>query len=142
HDGRREGRRHDPPGSKTLMGGVGGEAFRVSRQSYVSLIEWGGGHEPVRARQGDPGDAENRVAGDREPGDLTLLFANYVAPLAAIPAICGLIGWVAVGAPLGTGIAITLLRYVLSFVAGYLVPLDHRCALADPSTAPRVSTMR
>src|SRR5262245_45478231 len=58
-----------------------------------------------------------------ESGDVTLLFANYVAPLAAIPAICGLIGWVAVGAPLGTGIAITLLRYVLSFVAVYLVAL-------------------
>jgi hypothetical protein len=58
-----------------------------------------------------------------EPGDMTLLFANYVAPLAAIPAICGLVGWVVVGAPLGTGIAITLLRYVLSFVAVYLVAL-------------------
>jgi hypothetical protein len=59
----------------------------------------------------------------REPGEMTLLFANYVAPLAAIPAVCGLIGWVVVGAPLGTGIAITLLRYVLTFVAVYLFAL-------------------
>jgi len=59
----------------------------------------------------------------REPGDMAPLFANYVAPLAAIPAICGLIGWVLVGLPLGTGMLITLVRYVLSFVAVYLVAL-------------------
>ena len=51
------------------------------------------------------------------------LFANYVAPLAAIPAICGLIGWVMVGLPLSTGVLITLVRYVLSFAAVYLVAL-------------------
>jgi hypothetical protein len=59
----------------------------------------------------------------REPGDLVTLFTGYVAILAAIPAICGLIGWVLVGAPLGTGILITVLRYVLNFVAMYLAAL-------------------
>ena len=58
-----------------------------------------------------------------EPGDMGALFTNYVAILAAIPAICGLIGWILVGLPLGTGILITLVRYVLSFVAVYLVAL-------------------
>jgi hypothetical protein len=59
----------------------------------------------------------------REPGDMASLFANYVAILAAIPAICGLIGWVLMGLPLGTSILIALVRYVLSFVAVYLVAL-------------------
>jgi hypothetical protein len=59
----------------------------------------------------------------REPGDLGMLFTSYVTILAAIPAICGLVGWVLVGAPLLTGIMITLVRYVLSFVAVYLVAL-------------------
>jgi hypothetical protein len=59
----------------------------------------------------------------RAPGDLRMLFTSYVAILAAIPAICGLVGWVLVGAPLLTGIMITLVRYVLSFVSVYLVAL-------------------
>jgi len=48
------------------------------------------------------------------------LFLSYVAILAAIPAVCGLIGWVLVGAPLSTAILIMLLWYVLNFVAAYL----------------------
>jgi hypothetical protein len=59
----------------------------------------------------------------REPGDMRSLFLNYVAILAAIPAICGLIGWILVGLPLGTSILIALVRYVLAFVAVYLVAL-------------------
>ena len=58
-----------------------------------------------------------------EPSDTRWLFANYVAILAAIPALCGLIGWILVGLPLGTSILIALVRYVLSFVAVYLVAL-------------------
>jgi hypothetical protein len=59
----------------------------------------------------------------REPGDATYVFANYVAVLAAIPAICGWIAWVVVGAPVLTGVLITLIRYALSFVSVYLVAL-------------------
>jgi len=59
----------------------------------------------------------------REPGGMGPLFTNYVAILAAIPAICSLVGWVLVGLPLGTGIVIALVRYVFSFVAVYLVAL-------------------
>ncbi len=58
-----------------------------------------------------------------EPGDIAYLFANYVAVLAAIPAVCGWIAWIVVGAPLITGIVITLIRYLLSFVSVYLVAL-------------------
>jgi hypothetical protein len=56
----------------------------------------------------------------REPGDPQTLFLGYVAILAAIPAVCGLVGWVLVGAPLGTSILIMVLWYVLNFVAVYL----------------------
>src|ERR1051326_7507221 len=59
----------------------------------------------------------------REPGDVVYLFANYVAVLAAIPAICGWIAWIVVGAPVVTGVLITLIRYALSFVSVYLVAL-------------------
>ena len=58
-----------------------------------------------------------------EPGDVVYLFANYVAVLAAIPAICGWIAWIVVGAPVITGVVITLIRYLLSFVSVYLVAL-------------------
>jgi hypothetical protein len=67
----------------------------------------------------------------REPGDLGMLFTSYVAILAAIPAICGLVGWVLVGAPLLTGIMITLVRYVLSFRHRLSGRADHRCAVPD-----------
>src|SRR5436190_10739680 len=58
-----------------------------------------------------------------EPGDMRYLFASYVAILAAIPAICGWIAWIVVGAPVVAGVLITLLRYGLSFVSVYLVAL-------------------
>ena len=58
-----------------------------------------------------------------EPGEMRYLFASYVAVLAAIPAVCGWIAWIVVGAPVVTGIVITLIRYLLSFVSIYLVAL-------------------
>ena len=55
---------------------------------------------------------------DREPGDTAFLFKNYVAILAAIPAICGFIGGSIVGysipgmgtmrMPVGAGLARSL----------------------------------
>ena len=59
----------------------------------------------------------------REPGDLVFLFANYVAVLAAIPAICGWIAWIVVGAPVVTGVLVTLIRYALSFASVYLLAM-------------------
>jgi hypothetical protein len=59
----------------------------------------------------------------REPGEIVYLFANYVAVLAAIPAICGWIAWIVVGAPFITGVVVTVIRYLLSFVSVYLVAL-------------------
>lgn len=58
---------------------------------------------------------------DREPGDVGFLFSNYVAILAAIPAVCGFIGWVLLGLPITTALVIALTRYVLSFVTIYVV---------------------
>jgi Yip1-like protein len=69
----------------------------------------------------DPKAEWPRIEG--EPGDMAYLFANYVAVLAAIPAVCGWIAWIVVGAPVFTGIVITLIRYLLSFVSVYLVAL-------------------
>ncbi len=63
--------------------------------------------------------AEWRVI-DREPGDAGFLFANYVAILAAIPAVCGFVGWVLAGLPIVVAFFIALSRYVMSFVTLYV----------------------
>jgi hypothetical protein len=70
---------------------------------------------------------------DREPGDTAFLFKNYVAILAAIPAICGFIGGSIVGysipgmgtvrMPVASGLANALIGYLLTFVIVYVVAL-------------------
>jgi Yip1-like protein len=70
---------------------------------------------------------------EREPGDAAYLFANYVAILAAIPAIAGFIGGSIIGfnvptvgtirLGIGTGILNAILTYVMAFVMSYLVAL-------------------
>jgi hypothetical protein len=61
-----------------------------------------------------------------EPGDPTYLFKNYVAFLAAIPAVCGFIGMSIFGAHrfgiLG-GLVFAIVRYLLSFVIVYVMAL-------------------
>jgi hypothetical protein len=69
----------------------------------------------------------------RESGDPTYLFTNYVAILAAIPAICGFIGGSIIGTTLpvvGTirvgivaGLVSAIVRYLLAFVTVYVVAL-------------------
>jgi MFS family permease len=56
-----------------------------------------------------------------EPGDVGYLFGNYVAILAAIPAVCGFIGGVLAGAPIGGALLAAVIHYVLAFVAVYIV---------------------
>jgi hypothetical protein len=97
--------------------------------------------ERVKGILVDPKAEWPRVKG--EPGDIAYLFANYVAVLAAIPAICGWIAWIVVGAPVITGIVITLIRYLLSFVSVYLAPtfdaeknFDNALKLAVYSATP------
>src|SRR5271169_2143874 len=70
---------------------------------------------------------------EREPGDPTYLFTNYVAILAAIPAVCGFIGTSIIGISLpviGTvrvgivsGIASAIVNYLLAFVMVYVMGL-------------------
>ena len=70
---------------------------------------------------------------EREPGDPTYLFTNYVAILAAIPAVCGFIGAsiIGIGVPMiGTvrvgivaGIASAIVHYLLAFVLVYVMGL-------------------
>ena len=70
---------------------------------------------------------------EAEPGDPAYLFKNYVAILAAIPAVCGFIGNSIVGMNMpmiGTyrigiigGLASAIIGYVLSFVMVYVVAL-------------------
>jgi hypothetical protein len=70
---------------------------------------------------------------EREPGDPTYLFTNYVAILAVIPAVCGFIGTSIIGISLpivGTvrvgimsGIASAIVHYLLAFVGVYLMGL-------------------
>src|ERR1700682_3592884 len=70
---------------------------------------------------------------DREPGDVPYIFANYVAILAAIPAICGFIGMSIVGislpgsgsirVPVATGLLLMIVIYLSMFAIVYLVAL-------------------
>jgi hypothetical protein len=61
-----------------------------------------------------------------EPGDAPYLFANFVAVLAAIPAVCTFVGQSIVG-PVRIGLAAGLigaiLQYALAFVMVYLIAL-------------------
>lgn len=86
-----------------------------------------------------------------EPGDPAYLFTNYVAILAAIPAVCGFIGMsiVGVGMPMiGTyrvgivgGLVSAIVQYVLAFVMVYVVALITD-ALAPTSARKRISPPR
>jgi hypothetical protein len=58
-----------------------------------------------------------------EQGDAAYLFRNYVAILAAIPAVCGFIGAILIGAPPVAALIGAIIRYVLAFVAVYIVAL-------------------
>jgi hypothetical protein len=70
---------------------------------------------------------------DREPGDAAYLFKNYVAILAAIPAICGFIGTSLIGlsvpgmgtmrVPVGAGLGNAIVGYLLTFLIVYAVAL-------------------
>jgi hypothetical protein len=67
---------------------------------------------------------------EREPGNPTYLFTNYVAYLAAIPAVCGLIGLAIIGIPLPVGtlrvsfisaLVFAIISYLLAFVTVYVL---------------------
>ena len=70
---------------------------------------------------------------DREPGDVAYIFTNYVAILAAIPAICGFIGLSIVGMsvpglgtirmPVASGLLSAVVGYLLTFAIVYIVAL-------------------
>ncbi len=70
---------------------------------------------------------------DREPGDVPYIFTNYVAILAAIPAICGFIGMSIVGIslpgmgtirmPVASGLLNAVVSYLLTFITVYVVAL-------------------
>ena len=68
---------------------------------------------------------------EREQGDMAYLFMNYVAILAAIPAVCGFIGSSLIGislpglgtvrVPIVTGLMGAVLGYLLTFAMVYIV---------------------
>jgi Yip1 domain len=70
---------------------------------------------------------------ESEPGDAKYLFTNYVAILAAIPAIAGFIGGSIIGITvptvgtirvgIGAGILSAIVGYILAFVVSYVVAL-------------------
>ncbi|MGC1467734.1 MAG: Yip1 family protein [Pseudolabrys sp.] len=69
---------------------------------------------------------------DREPENARDVFVNYVAILAAIPAVCGFIGTVFIGisvmgatyhAPFMSGLISAIVSYVLAFVGVYVMAL-------------------
>jgi hypothetical protein len=76
-----------------------------------------------------------------EPGDAAYLFKNYVAILAAIPAIAGFIGGSLIGYSVpGVGtIRVTLFSGLLSAVIGYLLAfvVTYVVALIADALAPR-----
>ncbi len=56
-----------------------------------------------------------------ESGDTGYLFSNYVAILAAIPAVCGFVGSLVLGAPIIGALIAAVLKYLLAFVSVYIV---------------------
>ena len=58
-----------------------------------------------------------------EPGDPAYLFTNYVAILAAIPAVCGFLGMTFMGRGILGGLAAAIVFYVLTFVMVYVLAL-------------------
>jgi hypothetical protein len=61
---------------------------------------------------------------EREPGDPAYLFMNYVAILAAIPAVCGFIGLSLIGTVgIGSGLVYAIVEYLLAFVFAYVLGL-------------------
>ena len=65
---------------------------------------------------------------EREPGEVGFLFTNYVAILAAIPAVCGFVGTSIVGvggyrAGLFSGLLGAIVGYILAFVGVYVMAL-------------------
>lgn len=70
---------------------------------------------------------------EREPGDMAYLFMNYVAILAAIPAVCGFIGGSLIGislpglgtvrVPIVAGLMGAVLAYLLTFAMVYIVAM-------------------
>jgi len=65
---------------------------------------------------------------EREPGDVGFLFTNYVAVLAAIPAVCNFVGSSIIGvagyrAPLFSGLLLAIVSYILAFVGVYVMAL-------------------
>lgn len=67
---------------------------------------------------------------EREPATVGDLYKGYVAPLAAIPAVCGLVGMLAVGlrimgatyrTPLATALTETVVNYALTLAGVYVL---------------------
>jgi len=58
---------------------------------------------------------------DRESGDTAYLFRNYVAILAAIPAVCGYIGSLMIGGRIFSGLIAAIFGYLLAFVGAYVI---------------------
>jgi Yip1-like protein len=58
-----------------------------------------------------------------ESGDLAYLFRNYVAYLAAIPALCRFIGLMLVGVGIIPALIFAVINYVLAFVIVYILAL-------------------
>ena len=61
---------------------------------------------------------------ERESGDPAFLFTNYVAILAAIPAVSGFIGMSLIGiGGIGAGLVSAIVSYLLAFVTVYVLGL-------------------
>jgi hypothetical protein len=58
-----------------------------------------------------------------ESGDTAYLFQNYVAYLAAIPAVCRFIGLLLVGVGIIPALIFAIINYVLAFVIVYILAL-------------------
>jgi hypothetical protein len=60
---------------------------------------------------------------DGEPGDANYLFTNYVAILAAVPAVAVLLGYTLAGMGLGRALIFAIFLYVMYCVAWYVEAL-------------------
>ncbi|THD47180.1 MAG: DUF1282 domain-containing protein [Bradyrhizobium sp.] len=63
------------------------------------------------------------LAIEGEPGDPQFLFSNYVAILAAIPAVCGFLGLLFIHVGIVGSLAAAIVQYLLTFVIVYVMAL-------------------
>src|SRR5262249_5106839 len=130
HDDRRKGRGHDPRGPWALLKRerCGRNAVHGTTAACVGCSE----RRDVAMEGRQPMNLVERVKAilltpktewaviEGESGDPQYLFTNYVAILAAIPAVCALLGYSIAGLGAGHALIFAIFSYVIYCIVWYV----------------------